>query len=128
VRRRLALPGSLAAAVIVGVVVTVAVRGGAPAPAAAAPVRVSTATVVRTNLATTVLTGGTLAVTGGAAGAVLGGFATTIYAAARHWSAVVPIPVLLAATGIALVLGALAGLYPALRAARLAPAEALRIV
>jgi len=71
---------------------------------------------------------GLLAVAGGAAGAVLGGFATTVYAAARHWNAVVPVPVLLAAVGIALLLGAVAGLYPALRAARLAPAEALRII
>jgi putative ABC transport system permease protein len=69
-----------------------------------------------------------LAAAGGSAGAVLGGFATTVYAAARHWSAVVPMPVLLAAVAIALVVGAVAGLYPALRAARLAPAEALRII
>jgi putative ABC transport system permease protein len=67
-----------------------------------------------------------LAASGGAAGAVLGGFTTTVYAAARHWSAVVPVPVLLAAVAIALVVGIAAGLYPALRAARLAPAEALR--
>jgi ABC-type lipoprotein release transport system permease subunit len=70
----------------------------------------------------TVLAGG-----GGAAGAVLGGFATTVYAAARHWDAVVPVPVLLAATGVALLTGAAAGLYPAWRAARLVPAEALRL-
>ncbi len=69
-----------------------------------------------------------LAVSGGAAGAVLGGFTTAIYAAARHWSAVVPVPVLLAAVAIALAVGIAAGLYPALRAARLAPAEALRII
>ncbi len=69
-----------------------------------------------------------LAVSGGVAGAVLGGFTTTIYAAARHWSAVVPVTVLLAAVAIALAIGILAGLYPALRAARLAPAEALRII
>jgi len=69
-----------------------------------------------------------LAGTGGVAGALLGGFATTVFAATRNWSAVVPVPVLLASVGIALVLGAAAGLYPALRAARLAPAEALRII
>jgi putative ABC transport system permease protein len=68
-----------------------------------------------------------LAVAGGTAGAAAGEFTTAGYAAARHWSAVVPVPVLLAAVAIALAIGILAGLYPALRAARLAPAEALRI-
>jgi putative ABC transport system permease protein len=68
-----------------------------------------------------------LAGCGGVAGAVLGGFTTTVYAAARHWDAVVPVPVLLAAAGTALLVGAVAGLYPALRAARLVPAEALRL-
>ena len=68
-----------------------------------------------------------LAGCGGVAGAVLGGFATTVYAASRHWDAVVSVPVLLAAAGIALLVGAVAGLYPALRAARLVPAEALRL-
>lgn len=70
----------------------------------------------------TVLAGG-----GGLAGAVLGGFATTVYASARHWDAVVPVPVLLGAAGVAVVTGAVAGLYPAWRAARLVPAEALRL-
>ena len=69
-----------------------------------------------------------LAGTGGAAGALLGGFASAVYSWARHWSAVVPVPVLLAAVGIALIIGAVAGVYPAWRAARLAPAEALRMV
>jgi putative ABC transport system permease protein len=69
-----------------------------------------------------------LAGLGGVAGALLGGFASAVYSWSRHWSAVVPVPVLLAAVGIALVLGAAAGLYPAWRAARLAPAEALRII
>jgi putative ABC transport system permease protein len=68
-----------------------------------------------------------LAGLGGAAGAMTGGFATTVYAASRHWDAVVPWPVLLAAVGLGVVIGGLAGLYPALRAARLAPAEALRL-
>ncbi|MBO0835190.1 MAG: ABC transporter permease, partial [Actinobacteria bacterium] len=68
-----------------------------------------------------------LAGAGGAVGALTGGFATTMYAASRHWAAVVPWPVLLAAVGLGVVIGGLAGLYPALRAARLAPAEALRL-
>jgi putative ABC transport system permease protein len=68
-----------------------------------------------------------LAGCGGVAGAVLGGFSTTVYAAARHWDAVVPVPVLLAAVAVALLVGAAAGLYPALRAARLVPAKALRL-
>jgi putative ABC transport system permease protein len=68
-----------------------------------------------------------LAGCGGVAGAVLGGFTTTVYASSRHWEAVVPVPVLLGAAGIALLAGAVAGLYPALRAARLVPAEALRL-
>jgi putative ABC transport system permease protein len=68
-----------------------------------------------------------LAGSGGAAGALLGGFATAVYSWARHWHAVVPVPVLLAAVGIGLVLGAVAGVYPAWRAALLAPAEALRM-
>ncbi|MBO0826005.1 MAG: ABC transporter permease [Actinobacteria bacterium] len=68
-----------------------------------------------------------LAGAGGAVGALTGGFATTMYAASRHWAAVVPWPVLLAAVGLGVVIGGLAGLYPALRAARLAPADALRL-
>ena len=68
-----------------------------------------------------------LAGCGGVAGAVLGGFATTVYASARHWDAVVPVPVLLGAAGVAVATGAVAGLYPAWRAARLVPSEALRL-
>jgi hypothetical protein len=60
VKRSLVVSASLAAAVVVGIVATVAVLGGTPAPAAPAAVALSTATVVRTNLATTVLTGGML--------------------------------------------------------------------
>lgn len=67
-----------------------------------------------------------LALIGGIAGALLGGFATTGYAHLRHWSAVVPGTALAAAVAAALAVGAVAGVYPALRAARLSPAEALR--
>jgi putative ABC transport system permease protein len=68
-----------------------------------------------------------LAGAGGTAGAVLGGIATAAFAATRHWPAVVPLTSLAAAVGIAVLVGGLAGLYPALRAARLSPAEALRL-
>jgi putative ABC transport system permease protein len=67
-----------------------------------------------------------LALTGGIAGALLGGLATAGYSRVRHWAAVVPAWALAAAVGAALLAGAVAGVYPALRAARLSPAEALR--
>jgi len=69
-----------------------------------------------------------VALTGGAGGAILGGFAVTVFAAARHWHALVPVPALLLAAGSALAVGATAGIYPTLKAARLAPAEGLRTV
>ncbi len=69
---------------------------------------------------------GFLALLGGTIGAVLGGFATTIYSAARHWSTVVPGDALVGAVGLALAVGVVAGLYPAMRATRLSPTEALR--
>jgi len=65
---------------------------------------------------------------GGGGGALLGGFASAFYAAARQWHAVVPAPALGVAVATAVAVGALAGLHPALKAARLAPAEALRAV
>jgi putative ABC transport system permease protein len=67
-----------------------------------------------------------LSLFGGVAGIALGAGATAIYAAAQGWSVVVPIASVAGGVSIALVLGALAGLYPAARAARLAPAAALR--
>ncbi len=67
-----------------------------------------------------------LSATGGVAGAVLGALTVTIYAALRGWGTSVPPGVLAGAVGIALAVGALGGLYPAWRAARLSPAEALR--
>ncbi|HEV2373237.1 MAG TPA: ABC transporter permease [Streptosporangiaceae bacterium] len=69
-----------------------------------------------------------LAVLGGVSGDLLGGAATAAYTAASRLPTVVPVAALWAGLGAALVIGTLAGLYPALRAARLAPAESLRAV
>jgi putative ABC transport system permease protein len=69
-----------------------------------------------------------LALMGGGLGAILGGFTTAIYAAARGWSTVVPLSALGGSVAAAVIVGAVAGVYPAMRAARLAPSEALRSV
>ena len=63
---------------------------------------------------------------GGAAGVLLGAAATAGYAIATSQPAVVPAVAVAAGLGIAVGTGAIAGAYPALKAARLAPAEALR--
>ena len=65
---------------------------------------------------------------GGVGGVLLGAGVTAAYAAARSWSLVVPPVSIAGALGAALVIGGIAGLYPAVRAARLAPTEALRSV
>lgn len=66
-----------------------------------------------------------LSLMGGVAGAVLGFGVTAVLAVLNGWLLSVP-PVLFAfAIGSTLVIGAIAGLYPALRAARLPPTEAL---
>jgi putative ABC transport system permease protein len=67
-----------------------------------------------------------LAAAGGLAGIVIGALVTGVYASARGWGAVVPPAALAAGLGGALAIGAAAGLYPAGRAARLSPTDALR--
>jgi putative ABC transport system permease protein len=67
-----------------------------------------------------------LALLGGVAGLALGAGATEIYALSRHEPFVVPLYALVAAPASGFVIGAVAGLYPAAKAARLSPTEALR--
>jgi putative ABC transport system permease protein len=69
-----------------------------------------------------------LSVIGGVAGTVFGGGATAVYAASQHWSVQIPAVALYGGVGAALVIGAIAGLYPSIRAARLSPTEALRTI
>jgi len=67
-----------------------------------------------------------LAAIGGIAGIALGAAVTAGYAARQGWTVAVPVSALGAGVGVALAVGAIAGLYPASRAARLAPADAVR--
>jgi putative ABC transport system permease protein len=63
---------------------------------------------------------------GGVAGVLLGAAATAGYAISSGQPTVVPATSVAVGIGVAIGTGALAGVYPAVRAARLAPAEALR--
>jgi putative ABC transport system permease protein len=67
-----------------------------------------------------------LAALGGVAGLAFGAFATWVYSQAKNQPFVVPTWALIAAPAAGFVIGALAGLYPAAKAARLSPTEALR--
>ena len=67
-----------------------------------------------------------LALLGGAAGIGAGALATAIYAHTKHWSTVIPTAAWAGGIGAALLIGAIAGILPAIRAARLSPTDALR--
>jgi putative ABC transport system permease protein len=69
-----------------------------------------------------------LAAFGGGVGVAAGIGATAAYASAKGWAVVVPTLAWTGGFAAALLIGALAGLLPAIRAARLAPTEALRTV
>jgi putative ABC transport system permease protein len=69
-----------------------------------------------------------LSAIGGLAGVVLGAAVTASYDLIRGWSVVVPVYAVVGAFAASLAIGAVAGLYPATRAARLSPTEALRTV
>lgn len=66
-----------------------------------------------------------LAVIGGAVGVGAGALATAIYASTKGWAIVVPPIAWGGGLGAALIIGAVAGLLPALRAARMPPTRAL---
>jgi putative ABC transport system permease protein len=67
-----------------------------------------------------------LALIGGAIGIGAGVLATAIYAHTKHWTTVIPALAWGGGIGAAIVIGAVAGIVPAIRAARLSPTDALR--
>jgi putative ABC transport system permease protein len=69
-----------------------------------------------------------LATVGGLAGVGLGALVTAGYASSQDWPTALPAVALVGGVVAALAIGALAGSYPALRAARLSPTDALRSV
>jgi putative ABC transport system permease protein len=69
-----------------------------------------------------------LALLGGAAGVAAGAITTIVYAHIKHWTAVVPATAWAGGLAAAILIGATAGLLPAIRAARMSPTEALRTV
>jgi len=66
-----------------------------------------------------------LALLGGTAGVIIGTAATAIYAHAKGWMIVIPPEAWAGGLAAALLIGAAAGLLPAIRAARLSPTQAL---
>ena len=66
-----------------------------------------------------------LTLIGGAAGIAAGALSTAIYAHVKHELTVIPTFAWAGGIGAAILIGAVAGLWPAIRAARLSPTEAL---
>ena len=66
-----------------------------------------------------------LALVGGIVGVGAGALATASYAHAKGWAIVIPAQAWAGALAATILIGALAGLWPALRAARLSPTQAL---
>ena len=69
-----------------------------------------------------------LALLGGTVGVAVGSLATVGYAHTKHWAVVIPTEAWAGGIASAILIGAIAGLMPAIRAARLSPTDALRTV
>jgi putative ABC transport system permease protein len=67
-----------------------------------------------------------LSALGGVTGLAAGAAVTAAVARTRHWTVLIPSIGLWGGLAVAIVIGVIAGLYPAARAARLSPTEALR--
>jgi putative ABC transport system permease protein len=67
-----------------------------------------------------------LAVLGGVVGVLAGIVATAIYASSKSWAVVIPAEAWSGGIASAILIGAFAGLMPAVRAARMPPTVALR--
>ena len=67
-----------------------------------------------------------LAVIGGIVGVLAGVVATVIYASSKHWAIVIPVEAWTGGIASAILIGAFAGLMPAVRASRMPPTVALR--
>jgi putative ABC transport system permease protein len=66
-----------------------------------------------------------LAAGGGTVGVAAGAAATAIYATTKSWAIVIPAQAWVGGLGAALLIGAAAGLLPAIKAARMSPTQAL---
>jgi putative ABC transport system permease protein len=66
-----------------------------------------------------------LSLIGGIAGVAIGVVSTAVYAHAKGWAIVIPAEAWAGGLAAALAIGAVAGLLPAIRAARLSPTQAL---
>jgi putative ABC transport system permease protein len=67
-----------------------------------------------------------LAVVGGVVGVLAGAAATAVYASSKSWAVVIPVEAWSGGIASTILIGAFAGLVPAVRASRMPPAVALR--
>ena len=67
-----------------------------------------------------------LAVIGGVVGVLAGAAATAVYASSKGWAVVIPVEAWSGGIALAILIGALAGLMPAVRASQMPPTVALR--